>query len=123
MKFFKKNLDIKVALQQHNMSQGKFSFLTMILHFLNIFTFVGTAFSGIIAVQMLRMDKLTFVNKLFLIYFIIDTVHGYLLGYFSFKLFERFGICFELVEDISRILILAQKVNNPRTVSGLLVPF
>ena len=105
------------------MSQGKFSFLTMILHFLNIFTFVGTVFSGIIAVQMLRMDKLTFVNKLFLIYFIIDTVHGYLLGYFSFKLFERFGIWFEMEEVICRKLILAQKVNNPRTVSSLLVPF
>ena len=71
----------------------------MILQFFNFFTFVGTVFSGIIAVQMFRMDNLTFVNKLFLIYFIIDTIHGYLLGYFSFKLVERFGILFELIPD------------------------
>ena len=75
----------------------------MILQFFNLFTFVGTVFSSIIAVQMLRMDNLTFVNKLFLIYFIIDSVHGHLLGYFSFKLMERFGIWFELVADMTSI--------------------
>ena len=75
----------------------------MILQFFNYFTFVGTVFSGIIAVHMLRMDNLTFVNKLFLIYFIIDTVHGYLLGFFSFKLMERFGIWVELVPDMTSI--------------------
>ena len=46
----------------------------MILQFFNLFTFVGTVFSSIIAVQMLRMDNLTSVTKLFLIYFIIDSV-------------------------------------------------
>ena len=62
----------------------------MILQFFNFFTFVGTLLSGIIVIQMLRMYNLTFVNKLFLLYFTIDKVHGYLLGYFSMKLFERF---------------------------------
>ena len=64
----------------------------MLLEFFNFFTFLGAVLSGIISVQMYRMANLTFVNKLFLIYFIIDTVHGYLLGYFSMALFARFDL-------------------------------
>ena len=60
------------------------------LQFFNFFTFVGAVLSGIISVQMFRMANLTFVNQLYLIYFIIDTVHGFLLGYFSMTLFARF---------------------------------
>ena len=60
------------------------------LQFFNFFTFVGAVLSGIISVQMFRMANLTFVNQLYLIYFIIDTVHGFLLGYFSMALFARF---------------------------------
>ena len=83
----------------------------MILQFFNFFTFVGTFLSGIIAIQMLRMYNSTFVNKLFLFYFTIDKVHGYLFGYFSMKLLERFG--FSLIPN--KYLVFIFSTNNDQS--------
>ena len=60
----------------------------MVVEFLNFFTIVGAVFSGMISVQMFRMDGLTFINKILFTYFTVDTVHGFLIGYFSTKLLE-----------------------------------
>ena len=59
-------------------------------HFFNFFTFVGAAISGIIVLKMHRIEKLTFINKFLLIYFYIDTMHGFLLGFVSFNMYKRY---------------------------------
>ena len=37
-----------------------------------------------------RIEKLTFINKFLLIYFYIDTMHGFLLGFVSFNMYIRY---------------------------------
>ena len=65
---------------------------TMIVHpFLNLFTYFGAVISGIIVFRMNKMTNLTYVNNVFLIYFSIDTVHGFLQGFFTINLYERYS--------------------------------
>ena len=63
----------------------------MIVHkFFNLFTFFGSIISGMIVFKMHRIEKLTFINKFLLIYFYIDTVHGFCLGFVSLNLYNRY---------------------------------
>ena len=46
----------------------------------------GSCLSLVIAVKLLRMENLTFFNKMFLAYFLTDFVMGNIETYFHFKL-------------------------------------
>ena len=46
----------------------------------------GACLSLVIIVKLLRMEHLTFFNKMFLVYFLIEFVMGNIETYFHFKL-------------------------------------
>ena len=53
----------------------------------------GACLSLVIAVKLLRMETLTFFNKMFLAYFLTDFVMGNIETYFHFKLWnDRCGV-------------------------------
>ena len=60
-------------------------------HIAELGCYSGCALSALIAWRLLRMKNLTWVNKMFLVYFCIDAVFGSFETYFLFKLYrERF---------------------------------
>ena len=50
--------------------------------------YLGSILSAVIAVKLFRMQNLTWINQMFLLYFIIDAFMGTLETFFSFKLYR-----------------------------------
>ena len=51
--------------------------------------YLGSILSAVIAVKLFRMQNLTWINQMFLLYFIIDAFMGTLETFFSFKLYRE----------------------------------
>ena len=51
--------------------------------------YFGTSLSAIIAWRLFKMEKLTWINKMFLCYFCIDVVFSSIETYFLFKLYKE----------------------------------
>ena len=66
---------------------------------LELLCYSGNFLSGMIARNILRMKQKTLINKMFLGYFSIDCVIGFINPFFLFKLYQErlentnFGIC------------------------------
>ena len=64
--------------------------------------YFGTSLSAIIAWRLFRMEKLTWINKMFLCYFCIDVIFSSIETYFLFKLYkERYVIL--CIQDVPLI--------------------
>ena len=51
--------------------------------------YLGSILSAVIAAKLFRMENLTWINQMFLVYFIIDAIMGTLETFFSFKLYSE----------------------------------
>ena len=64
----------------------------MIKDILKVPCYSGSFFSGLIAMQLFKMGpirELTFLNKMFFIYFTIESVVGWVDGNFLFRLLDE----------------------------------
>ena len=53
------------------------------------FCYLGLSLSALIALKLTKMEKLTFLNKMFVVYFLLDFLIGTLETYLLFKVYEE----------------------------------
>ena len=53
-----------------------------------VMCYLGISLSALIALRLAKLEKLTFLNKMFFIYFIIDIFFGSMESYLLFKVYR-----------------------------------
>ena len=53
-----------------------------------VLCYLGPSLSALIALRLAKIEKLTFFNKMFFIYFILDFVFGSMESYLLFKVYR-----------------------------------
>ena len=59
-----------------------------LLNIAKVLCYLGSSLSALIALRLAKIEKLTFLNKMFFIYFILDFVFGSMESYLLFKVYR-----------------------------------